>query len=206
MIARLVESVYSIIFGRIQVWQLRREVSRTKATRYDWLAAKYAELVRVHDRQRQTIRDLTNKLQRRDEKIKRMRDEYAGLQARHAGSTEDIVRYERLAMFKRLQALVTQLPSLRAASEQGTPPSGQDVLNMLHPLDEMLCDVGFDVIGGEVGEELPYDPLCHKPVGRGARSVAPGDVVRVRFVGYAYQGEIVSKAEVTLVSQKQPTN
>jgi hypothetical protein len=28
----------------------------------------------------------------------------------------------------------------------------------------------------------------------------------VRFVGYAYQGEIVSKAEVTLVSQTQPLN
>jgi molecular chaperone GrpE (heat shock protein) len=206
MIARLVEDVYSIIAGRIQVWQLRREVVRAKSMGYDRLAAKYAELLRVYGRQKQAVRDLTEQLQRRDEKIKRMRDEYAGLKARQVGSKEDIVRDERLAMFKRLQALVTQLPSLRAAGEQGTPPSGQDVLNMLYPLDEMLRDVGFEVIGGEVGEELPYDPLRHKPVGRGARSVTPGDVVRVRFVGYAYQGEIVSKAEVTLVSQQQPTN
>jgi molecular chaperone GrpE (heat shock protein) len=206
MIARLVEDVYSIIVGRIQVWQLWREVSRTKAMHYDRLAAKYAELLRAYDRQGRAMRDLTDQLQRRDEKIKRMREEYAGLQARQVGSKEDIVRDERLAMFKRLQALVTQLPSLRATGEQGRPPSGQDVLNMLHPLDEMLRDVGFEVIGGAVGEELPYDPLHHKPVGRGARSVAPGDVVRVRFVGYAYQGEVVSKAEVTLVSQKQPSN
>jgi molecular chaperone GrpE (heat shock protein) len=206
MIARLVESVYSIIVGRIRLWQLRREVSRTKALRFDWLAAKYAELLRAYDRQGRAMRDLTEQLQRRDEKIKRMREEYAGLQARQVESRETVIRDERLAMFKRLQALVTQLPSLRAAGDQGTPPSGQDVLNMLHPLDEMLRDEGFEVIGGEVGEELPYDPLRHKPVGRGARSVAPGDVVRVRFVGYAYQGEIVSKAEVTLVSQTQPTN
>jgi molecular chaperone GrpE (heat shock protein) len=200
MIARL----YAIIRGRIQVWQLRRELFRAKSLHYDQLAARYAGLLRAQERQQRAAHDLSEHLRRRDEKIKRLRDEYAALQARQVESRESVVRDERLAVFKRLQALVTQIPSLRAAQDRGDQLSGRDILSMLHPLEEMLRDVGFEVIGGEVGTEVPYNPLCHKPVGRGARSVTPEDIVRVRYVGYTYEGEIVSKAEVTLVSRKEP--
>jgi molecular chaperone GrpE (heat shock protein) len=206
MIARLVESVAAIVSGRLQVWRLRRELFRTKSLRYDQLAARYAGLLRAQERQKRVARDLYDQLQRRDEKIKRLRDEYTALQARQIESREDIVRDERLAMFRRLQVLVTQIPSLRAAQDQGAQLSGSEVLSMLYPLEEMLRDVGFEAIGGEVGAEVPYDPLCHKPVGRGARSVTPEDIVRVRYVGYAYDGAVVSKAEVTLVSHKEPTS
>jgi hypothetical protein len=206
MIARLVEDVYAIARGRVQVWLLRRAISQTKSLRYDQLVAKYARLRRAHDRQQRAVRDLGDHLQRRDEKIKRLRDEYSALQARQTESKEAIIRSERLAMFKRLQVLLTQLPSLRAAEAQGTQLSGRDVLSVLYPLDEMLRDVGFEVIGGAVGAEVPYNPLHHNPVGRGARSVAPEDLVRVRYVGYVYDGEIVSKAEVTLVSHKEPAS
>lgn len=178
--------------------RLRREINRLKAQNFDLLADNVRGLRRVLDTNQRVQQDLFTQIKERDAQIARLRQEYTALEERLARTAEETAQAERLALFRRLQPIVTQLPAMQAAVAQGADISTRDVLDLLAPLDEMLRDLGFEVIG-QAGEEVNYDPQRHNPVGRGARSVTPDDRVRVRYVGYLYQGRVICKAQVTRV-------
>ena len=202
VIGKLLRSVFHALRDRLAILRLRQEVNRLRLAHYDRLVDSVRGLRRVIETQKRAIEDLHRQLEARDASIEKLRAEYAALQARRGESRSDIIRAERLAVFRRMQEVVTQLPTLRAAVEEGADLSARDVLGLLAPLEQVWRDLGFEVIG-EAGQIVPYDPKLHRPVGREARSVNPDDAVRVRYVGYTYNGEIVCKAEVTRVEQEE---
>jgi molecular chaperone GrpE (heat shock protein) len=178
---------------------IRRFLTRLRD--YDLVADNARGLRRALDTQNRAVEDLHRQLEARDAQIERVRDEYAALEKRHADVEAASVDAERVALFKRLQPIATQLPTLRAALDEGADVSGRDVVDLLSPLEEALRDLGFVHIG-EAGKQVAYDPKRHKAVGRGADSLESGDLVRVRYVGYLYGGKVVCKAEVTPVKQE----
>jgi hypothetical protein len=190
------------LWDRIQIFRLRRKIAQLKLANYDLLAENVVGLRRALETQQRQAEDLQNELERRDGQIVQLREEYGALQARQVASGSATTRDERLGLFRRLQVIATQLPTMRAALENGADLRAQDVLEMLRPLDQMLLDLGFERIG-DAGTEVAFNPTRHKPVGRGAASIIVDDKVRIRYVGYLYQGDVVCKAEVTLVDQPE---
>jgi hypothetical protein len=183
---------------------LRTQTARLKLEGYDAVAENLRGLRAVVGTLQRAQGDLRDQLQAREEQIEAIRSEYAALKAQHGAGNPDWARAQRLALFRQLQPVVTQLPSLQAAVQQGADVTARDVIELLAPLGLMLEDMGFERIG-EAGAEIPYDPARHHLAGAGAQDAAAGEPVRVRYVGFTLDGEVVCKAEVArLRTQVKP--
>jgi molecular chaperone GrpE (heat shock protein) len=193
------------IWDRIQVLRLRQKIAQIKLRNYDLLSENVVGLRRALETQQRQVEDLQSQLEQHIAHIESLRGEYSALQLRQAESGSTTANDERLSLFRRLQMIATQLPTMRAALESGADLKAHDVIEMLRPFDQMLMDLGFEQIG-DAGQEADYNPTRHKAVGRGASSINPEDKVRVRYVGYLYQGDVVCKAEVTLLNQPEAAN
>jgi len=198
----LAASLTQLLRDRFAVLRLRQQIVRVKAQKYDLLAENAVGLRRALETQKRQVEELQRQLDESEQEIQRLRAEYVSLETRQSLAGSVSVRDERLAMFRNLQAMLTQLPTMQVAIEEGADIRAQDVLDLLRPLDQLLVDLGFERIG-EAGKEVAFDPTRHKAVGRGAQSVIPADQVRIRFVGYIFDGEVACKAEVTLVERKE---
>lgn len=199
MVRGLLAGLWRAAGDRLAVWRLRRAVQSWKARSYDDCAETVAGLRRALATQQRAQQDLVEQLAARAEEAARLRAEYAALQARAAQSDAARSEAERLALFRGLQPVLVQLPTLRAAVERGADVSARDVLEVLSPLGEFASDLGVECIG-EAGQETRYEPRLHRAVGRGAARVAAGDAVRVRYVGFRLGDEVLAKAEVTALS------
>jgi molecular chaperone GrpE (heat shock protein) len=180
----------------VDVLRLRWQIARLKRRNYDALAETVSGLRRALATKDRALGDAQQQIDARDAQIAKLRQEYAALDGRLARFGADSAETERLALFRRLQPVVTQLPTLRAALDGGADLAARDVLDLLAPLDELLADLGFERIG-DAGAQTRFDPQCHQPLGQGARAIVPEDMVRVRYVGYLYHGNVVCKAQVT---------
>lgn len=187
---------------RLAILRLRWQLAKLKLRNYDHLAETAVGLRRALETQRRAMDDLNARLDEREAQIDRLREEYLALEARQSEQRQALIRDQRLALFRQISPLAIQLPTLRMALQDGADLSARDILAQLRPFEEALDSLGFEPIG-DAGEELPYDPHLHKLVGRGARSAGADALVRVRYVGYTYQGEVVRKAEVTLAGQAE---
>lgn len=176
--------------------RLRREVTRWRARSYEDCVETVQGLRRAMETQRRVQGDLRQQLAVRDVQAANLRAEYAALQNHLASAESATAKTERLALFRQLQPVLVQLPTMRAAVESGADLTARDVLELLAPLDQLVEDLGLACIG-EAGQETTYDPRLHRAVGRGAGSTQPGDRVGVRYVGFGLDGEVIAKAEVT---------
>ncbi|MGF1505332.1 MAG: hypothetical protein ACFB51_09450 [Anaerolineae bacterium] len=200
----LLQRLGKLLVDSIRILQLRQKVNTRKAEQYDHLAEPVIGLRRALATQERAADDLRAQTVEREQQIERLREEYAALQSRGSETAAESERAQNLAFFRTIQPVVTQLPTIRAAVESGADISAKDVLDLLAPLDEALQSLGFERIG-EAGQELPSNPKRHRAVGRGSHSIAPDDPVRVRYVGYLYQAEVVCKAQVTRVQTAEET-
>jgi molecular chaperone GrpE (heat shock protein) len=201
-VERLLASFVQIIRDRLAIVVMRLEISRLKLQDYDRLAETVHGLRRALDTQKRSLDDVHQQLDEKEGQIKKLQNEYVTLQQLQSQSEGASLAADRLDVFKRLQSIAVQLPTLRAAIDDGAGVAARDVLDLLAPFDEMLRDFGFEPIG-EAGAQTPFDPTRHRPVGRGAHSVTPDDMVRVRYVGYLYNGQVLCKAEVTHIGQPE---
>ncbi len=199
---RALLTLREIVRSRIQIALLRRRINHLKLLNYDLLAETVQGLRRVVETQERALDDLYRQLDARGAQIKQLQAEYAALAGRQTASNGSASEVERLNWFKRLQSVAVQLPTLRAALSEGAALTVQDVLALVAPFDEALRDLGFEAIG-DAGSSVAFDPTRHHAVGRGAKAVVPGDLVRVRYIGYVYEGKVLCKAEVTRVQEQE---
>lgn len=196
---KLKHLVFNVIYlarDQAAVLRLRRTINRTKQRDYSLLADNLHGLRRVLNTQQHAIDDLHRQLDERDEQIRVIRAEYAHLQQREAETS--IVESDAtiIDIFRLIQPLLVQLPTIRAVTQAGAEIRVADVLGMFVPLDNMLENFGIQAVE-EVGCCVPYDPRFHRLAGQGEASVTPGDMVEVRYVGYRYKGQVLCKADVT---------
>jgi len=200
-INQLILTLIDVIRSRIQIVLLRREINRLKIANYDVLEASVQSLRRALKTQDRNIADLHEQLQARDHQVSLLQAEYRALIAQSESADGVTSDSERLVWFKKLQFVAVQLPTIRAALAEGAPLTASDILDMISPLDEALRDLGFEQIG-QAGITVSFDPTRHHAVGRGTRNLSVNDEVRVRYVGYLYKGNVISKAEVTRVQRE----
>ena len=77
---------------------------------------------------------------------------------------------------------------------EGRPVQARDVLAVARRFVRLFEDAGL-TLEGAVGERVTFDPDRHEPLSAAAR-IEPGRPVVVRFVGVAYQGQLLRKAGV----------
>ncbi len=202
MLEEFLTLLVQVLRDRLAIMGLRRELNRLKLRHYDLVVDNLHGLRRALETQQRAVDELNRQIVEREGQIAKLREEYSSLEARLVSTGNTLVQEERLALFRRLQAIATQFPTLRAALADGADISARDIVELLKPLDEALRDLGFEMIG-EAGAEVPYDPRRHRLVGRGAKSGTIEMRVRIRYVGYTYGEDIVCKAEVTLAQQSE---
>lgn len=202
MLEEFLTLLVQVLRDRLAIMGLRRELNRLKLRHYDQVVDNLHGLRRALETQQRAVDELNRQIVEREGQIAKLREEYSSLEARLVSTGNTLVQEERLALFRRLQAIATQFPTLRAALADGADISARDIVELLKPLDEALRDLGFEMIG-EAGAEVPYDPRRHRLVGRGAKSGTIEMRVRIRYVGYTYGEDIVCKAEVTLAQQSE---
>lgn len=175
---------------------LRREVNRLKVENYDLLVETVHGLRNALETQQRSAVDLYRKIDERDARIRHLQGEYGSLQMRLNNNGVQTIEGERLNLFKKLQSIAIQLPTMQAALADGAEIQSTDILKILSPLEQILREMGFEKIGAPE-MNIAFDPQRHRIVGRGARRVQSGGLVRVRFIGYTYNGKVVCKAEVS---------
>lgn len=180
----------------VSVMRLRREVTRLRAAQYEQAAEAVHGLRRANATLRRGQEALAARLKERDDLVERLRSEYAALEDRSRQASQALGREQRMQLFQQLRPLLVQLPTLAAALEQGAEVPAQSVIDVLGPLGELADDLGLERIG-QAGEVVGYEPTRHQVVGAGGPAPGPGDRVRVRYVGYLMDGDVVCKAEVT---------
>lgn len=198
MLDKLRDTFSAVSADALAITRLELELGYLKLADYDRLARAQRGLRNVISTLERNVDDLSARLEEREKRVEKLQAEYKALQVRESSDVKASTDGERLALFKKLEPLATQLPTLHQSIKEGAEVSAGDVLELLAPLDELLSDLGFTAIG-KAGAKLTFDPTRHRAVGKGARSVELGDPVRVRYVGYLYEGEVVVKAHVTAI-------
>src|SRR5690606_31016740 len=115
----MISRVWRSLREGLAIRRLRVELTRWKARNYDLCAETVQGLRRALDTQQRAQDDLRRQLAARDEQIEGLRAEYAALEARLRHADAETTRTERLALFRDLQPVLVQLPTMRAAVEQG---------------------------------------------------------------------------------------
>jgi len=95
-----------------------------------------------------------------------------------------------------LEPWLRQWPTAVAAAQRQPDLPASRLLPLTHPWQELLQWWGVTAIG-EVGAELPYDPQVHQPL---QGDIAPGQRVRVRYLGYRQGDRLLYRAQVSAVS------
>lgn len=99
----------------------------------------------------------------------------------------------REATFEQLQPLLTNYPSARQMAEAKPSLPAKNLSALFTPLDNLLESWGIEPIGF-AWEQVAYNPQLHQA---DTDSIAEGELVYIRFVGYRAQERILCPAKVS---------
>lgn len=166
---------------------------REKLKSYDLLESNISGLRNALETQQRALDDAHQRLTANEEKARKLQQEYAQLQGKATQAASNDNEALLIDLFRRLQPVAVQLPTVRASIGGGAQVSGRDVLGLVAPIEAMLRDLGFETIG-EVNQNVSFDPRLHQSTGQ--QSPSHGETVRVRYVGYRFKDQILCRAEV----------
>ncbi|MER3494246.1 MAG: nucleotide exchange factor GrpE [Mastigocladus sp. ERB_26_2] len=93
-----------------------------------------------------------------------------------------------------LESLLLQFPTAAHKARENPQLSAVNIVPLVHkPLERLLQQWGIEAIAS-VGAEIPYDPLLHQLMDGIAQ---PGDIVRVRYIGYRQGDKLLYRAKVS---------
>lgn len=95
-----------------------------------------------------------------------------------------------------IESWLLQWPTATAAVQQNPQLPATRLLSLVEPVEQLLKEWNVETIA-TVGEEIPYDPQYHELM---KGSAQPGELVKVRYVGYQQQDKLLYKAKVSPVS------
>jgi DNA-binding Xre family transcriptional regulator len=104
-------------------------------------------------------------------------------------------RFQRETL-QTLEPWLLQWSAAAYAAQSNAQLTAIKLLPLLRPIETLLDQWGVTEIGG-VGEELAYDPMRHQPMN--SEDLTVGTIVRIRFSGYGYQGQVLHRAKVVRV-------
>lgn len=125
--------------------------------------------------------------------IAQLRQEYDRLQTQLIAQRQTLWQEFQQTSLQTLESLLLQLPTATYAAQQNPDIPAIRLLPLLRPIHQLLIDWGITAIA-PVGTELPYNPQQHQLMDGTAQ---PGDLVRVRYTGYAQGDRLLHRAKVS---------
>jgi len=123
-------------------------------------------------------------------------NEYQRLQTQHQDQQAQLWREYQSTTLQTLESLVLQWPTAAYAARKNPEAPAVKLLPLLRPLEQLLLSWGIVAIG-EVGAVVAYNPQWHQLMPVGAQDTQPGDGVRVRYIGYRQDEQLLYRAKVS---------
>ncbi|NEO28720.1 MAG: helix-turn-helix domain-containing protein [Kamptonema sp. SIO4C4] len=95
-----------------------------------------------------------------------------------------------------LESWLLQWPTAVKATEKNPQLPASRLIPLVNPINTLMEQWGVEAIAS-VGEECPYNPQEQELMEGTAQ---PGEMVRVRYVGYRYRGKLLYRARVSPLS------
>ena len=123
-----------------------------------------------------------------------IKQEYQRLEKQLANQEEELAQKWQQSSLQILESLLLQLPTAAYAAQKNPQLPAVKLLPLIiKPLEKLLAHWHVEAIA-TVGEELPYNPQWHQLMEGNAQ---PGDIVRVRYVGYRQGDKLLYRAKVS---------
>lgn len=119
--------------------------------------------------------------------------EYQRLQTQLEQQRQTLMQEFQQLSLQVLESWLLQWPTAAYAAQQNSQLSAARLLPLVRPLEQLLKQWGVEAIAA-VGEELPYDPQLHQLMEGTAQ---PGNIVRVRYIGYRQGDKLLYRAKVS---------
>jgi molecular chaperone GrpE (heat shock protein) len=122
-----------------------------------------------------------------------LQQEYQKLQQQLKQQQEFLYQEFQQESLQVLESWLLQWPTAAVAVHKNPQLSAEKLLPLVKPVEHLLEQWGVEAIAS-VGEELPYDPIWHELMKGTAQ---PGEMVRVRYVGYKKGDKLLYRARVS---------
>ncbi|MFE4106615.1 helix-turn-helix domain-containing protein [Almyronema epifaneia] len=122
--------------------------------------------------------------------------EYQRLQQQLSEQKQQLKQKFQQESLDALEAWLLNWPTAAYAAQNNPQIPATRLLPLVRPLETLLADWGVEAIAA-VGAELAYDPQQHQLIDGSAQ---PGDLVRVRYVGYRQGDKLLHRAKVSPLS------
>ncbi|MFM2314859.1 MAG: hypothetical protein RLZZ04_4135 [Cyanobacteriota bacterium] len=141
------------------------------------------------------IQDQSVTLPRDDHALLACRQEYQKLQQEMTQLQQTLqVEFQQMSLAT-IESWLLQWPTAVTAVRQNPQLPATRLLALVEPVEQLLKQWNVDPIA-TVGEELAYDPQQHQLM----KGIAqPGELVKVRYVGYKQGDKLLHKAKVSPV-------
>ncbi|MEQ9373158.1 MAG: helix-turn-helix domain-containing protein [Coleofasciculus chthonoplastes F3-SA18-01] len=132
------------------------------------------------------------------ESLDNLKQEYQRLQQQFAEQRETLLQEFQQSSVQVLESWLLQWPTAAYAVTQNNQLPAIRLLPLIKPVEQLLQQWGIEAIAS-VGDELTYDPQSHQLM---SGTVQPGELVRVRYVGYRQGDKLLYRAKVSPVNNQ----
>ena len=127
------------------------------------------------------------------------KQEYQRLQQQLEEQRETLRQEFQQSSLQVLESWLVQWPTAAYAAQQNQQLPAVRLLPLVRPVEQLLQEWGVEAIAS-VGSEIFYDPHLHQLMEGTAQ---PGDLVRVRYIGYRQGDKLLHRAKVSPVGNPQ---
>ena len=121
--------------------------------------------------------------------------EYQKLQQEMLQQQEFLEAEFQKASLETIESWLLQWPTAVAAVHKNPQLPAERLLTLIKPIEQLLKQWDIKTIAS-VGDELSYDPQYHQLL---KGTAEPGELVKVRYVGYKQEDKLLYKAKVSPV-------
>jgi transcriptional regulator with XRE-family HTH domain len=151
-------------------------------------------LLQIFDEQDQVSSQLATSSQDRDA-LAACRQEYQKLQQEMTQLQQTLQLEFQQDSLEAIESWLLQWPTAATAVRQNPQLPATRLLSLVEPVEQLIKHWNVSTIA-TVGEELAYDPQNHQLM----KGIAqPGELVKVRYVGYKQGDKLLHKAKVSPV-------
>jgi molecular chaperone GrpE (heat shock protein)/DNA-binding Xre family transcriptional regulator len=124
--------------------------------------------------------------------------EYQRLQQQLEQQREMLLQEFQQASLQRMESWLLQWPTAATVAQQNPQLPAVKLLPLMKPITDLLEHWEVKAIAS-VGEKVPYDPQWHQLM---EGSAEPGEMVKVRYVGYQQKDKLLHRAKVSPLKEE----
>ncbi len=128
--------------------------------------------------------------------VESLKQEYQRLQQLLKTQKQSLEQEFHSSSIQELESWLLQWPTAAAAAQKNPQLPAVRLLPLVKPVEKLLKKWGVEAIAS-VGEEIAYDPQWHQLI---EGTAEPGDLVKVRYIGYRQGDKLLYRAKVSPLS------